>query len=191
MSQLHVNGLLHSPPVTPSTGKMAGDSGVSESRCPLLHPGSWAHDEFPCDQLICLLPDSVCDGFANCADGSDENNCSAQFSGMGSTSLRVGAVFRHLIQVQAELPSSGPAPYLPGNSSSLELVSHRHDQNSSTVNVGPVGRRHGRWPTHEPLLLSTGCGGNLTGLQGNFSATSYLQEYPHQKVSQHSMGRAM
>ncbi|KAF6104773.1 membrane frizzled-related protein [Phyllostomus discolor] len=43
--------------------------------------GSCAHDEFPCDQLICLLPDSVCDGFANCADGSDENNCSAQFSG--------------------------------------------------------------------------------------------------------------
>ncbi|KAF6104772.1 membrane frizzled-related protein [Phyllostomus discolor] len=69
--------------------------------------GSCAHDEFPCDQLICLLPDSVCDGFANCADGSDENNCSAQFSG---------------------------------------------------------------------------CGGNLTGLQGNFSATSYLQEYPPQKL---------
>ncbi|XP_066102902.1 membrane frizzled-related protein isoform X1 [Saccopteryx bilineata] len=69
--------------------------------------GSCAHDEFPCDQLICLLPDSVCDGFANCADGSDENNCSAQFSG---------------------------------------------------------------------------CGGNLTGLQGNFSAPSYLQEYPHQQL---------
>ncbi|XP_037003058.2 membrane frizzled-related protein isoform X2 [Artibeus jamaicensis] len=69
--------------------------------------GNCAHDEFPCDQLICLLSDSVCDGFANCADGSDENNCSAQFSG---------------------------------------------------------------------------CGGNLTGLQGNFSTTSYLQEYPHQKL---------
>ncbi|XP_016063136.1 PREDICTED: membrane frizzled-related protein isoform X2 [Miniopterus natalensis] len=69
--------------------------------------GSCAHDEFPCDQLICLLPDSVCDGFANCADGSDENNCSAQ---------------------------------------------------------------------------SSGCGGNLTGLQGNFSAPSSLQEYPHQQL---------
>uniref|UniRef100_A0A8D1SDA6 Membrane frizzled-related protein n=1 Tax=Sus scrofa TaxID=9823 RepID=A0A8D1SDA6_PIG len=43
--------------------------------------GSCAHDEFPCDQLVCLLPDSVCDGFANCADGSDETNCSAKFSG--------------------------------------------------------------------------------------------------------------
>uniref|UniRef100_A0A671FTG3 Membrane frizzled-related protein n=1 Tax=Rhinolophus ferrumequinum TaxID=59479 RepID=A0A671FTG3_RHIFE len=48
--------------------------------------GSCAHDEFPCDQLICLLPDSVCDGFTNCADGSDETNCSAQFSGSAEQS---------------------------------------------------------------------------------------------------------
>ncbi|XP_002722762.2 membrane frizzled-related protein isoform X1 [Oryctolagus cuniculus] len=45
--------------------------------------GSCAHDEFSCDQLTCLLPDSVCDGFANCADGSDETNCSAKSSGCG------------------------------------------------------------------------------------------------------------
>ncbi|XP_004689233.1 PREDICTED: membrane frizzled-related protein [Condylura cristata] len=69
--------------------------------------GSCAPDEFPCDQLVCLLPESVCDGFANCADGSDEANCSAKFSG---------------------------------------------------------------------------CGGNLTGLQGTFSAPRYLQRYPHQQL---------
>ncbi|XP_039085347.1 membrane frizzled-related protein [Hyaena hyaena] len=69
--------------------------------------GSCAHDEFPCDQLVCLLPDSVCDGFANCADGRDEAHCGAK-------------------------------------------------------------------------LL--GCGGNLTGLQGAFSAPSYLQRYPHQQL---------
>uniref|UniRef100_A0A8C3WXZ4 Membrane frizzled-related protein n=1 Tax=Catagonus wagneri TaxID=51154 RepID=A0A8C3WXZ4_9CETA len=69
--------------------------------------GSCAHDEFPCDQLVCLLPDSVCDGFANCDDGSDETNCSAK---------------------------------------------------------------------------SSGCGGNLTGLQGTFSAPSYLQQYPRQQL---------
>ncbi|XP_015416113.1 PREDICTED: membrane frizzled-related protein [Myotis davidii] len=66
--------------------------------------GSCAQDEFPCDQLACLPPGLVCDGFAHCADGRDESNCSAQASG---------------------------------------------------------------------------CGGNLTGLQGRFSAPSFLQGHPH------------
>lgn len=153
-------------------------------------PGSCAHDEFPCDQLICLLPDSVCDGFTNCADGSDKTNCSAQFSGMGPTSLWAGAVFRHLIQVQAGLPSSGPAPNLAGHPSGPELVfPWTWPKLYSALTARPVGQRHSPWPTHEPHLLSTGCGGNMTELQGTFSALSYPQEYPHQRVSQHSLGK--
>ncbi|XP_053451201.1 membrane frizzled-related protein isoform X2 [Nycticebus coucang] len=55
--------------------------------------GSCAHDEFPCDQLVCLLPDSVCDGFANCADGTDETNCSAKSAGCGGNLTGVQGTF--------------------------------------------------------------------------------------------------
>ncbi|XP_063111990.1 membrane frizzled-related protein isoform X2 [Cavia porcellus] len=55
--------------------------------------GSCAQDEFPCDQLICLLPESVCDGFANCADGSDEANCSATLSECGGNLTGLQGIF--------------------------------------------------------------------------------------------------
>ncbi|KAM9660342.1 membrane frizzled-related protein [Trichechus inunguis] len=62
--------------------------------------GSCAHDEFPCDQLLCLLPNSVCDGFANCADGSDEANCSAEFPGCGGNLTGLQGAFSTPDQLQ-------------------------------------------------------------------------------------------
>ncbi|KAM6158934.1 membrane frizzled-related protein isoform 2-T2 [Rhynchocyon petersi] len=67
---------------------------------------SCAHDEFACDQLLCLLPNSVCDGFANCADGSDEVNCSAKNPGCGGNLTGLQGTFstpshlQHYLQQQ-------------------------------------------------------------------------------------------
>ncbi|XP_013834929.1 membrane frizzled-related protein isoform X1 [Sus scrofa] len=144
--------------------------------------GSCAHDEFPCDQLVCLLPDSVCDGFANCADGSDETNCSAKFSGMAPTSLRAGTVFRHLIQVEAVFLRPGPAPNLPGYSFGPEFVSPQAWPKLLCRQCQPYWVKAQTWQTHEPLCPCTGCGGNLTGLQGMLSAPIYLQQYPHHQL---------
>lgn len=83
--------------------------------------GSCAHDEVPCDQLLCLLRDSMCDGVADCADGSDEDNCSARFSGTGPTASG-WVLSKQQVWGPAGLPSSGPAPNLPGHSSGLELA---------------------------------------------------------------------
>ncbi|XP_008824213.1 membrane frizzled-related protein [Nannospalax galili] len=57
-------------------------------------PGHWscAHNEFHCGQL-CLQPDSVCDGLVNCADGSDETNCSSKISECGGNLIGLQGVF--------------------------------------------------------------------------------------------------
>ncbi|XP_012968328.1 membrane frizzled-related protein [Mesocricetus auratus] len=58
-------------------------------------PGHWscAHNEFRCDELLCLKHYLVCDGMTNCADGSDEANCSAKNLGCGGNLTGLHGVF--------------------------------------------------------------------------------------------------
>ncbi|CAH6864364.1 Mfrp [Phodopus roborovskii] len=58
-------------------------------------PGHWscAHNEFRCDELLCLKHDLVCDGITNCADGRDEANCSAKTLGCGGNLTGLHGLF--------------------------------------------------------------------------------------------------
>ncbi|ELK34060.1 Membrane frizzled-related protein, partial [Myotis davidii] len=83
--------------------------------------GSCAQDEFPCDQLACLPPGLVCDGFAHCADGRDESNCSAQASVPTGHGIELQFLNFNL-DAQGECQSDHVAVYEASSSGALGLL---------------------------------------------------------------------
>ncbi|XP_028930598.1 membrane frizzled-related protein [Ornithorhynchus anatinus] len=98
--------------------------------------GGCAQGEFACDQLLCLLPTSVCDGTFNCADRSDEANCSSKFVDCGGTLTELQGSFHSPNYPQPYPPTqiclwkiSVPAGHiieLKFNNFSLEAEDHCH-----------------------------------------------------------------
>ncbi|EPQ01766.1 Membrane frizzled-related protein, partial [Myotis brandtii] len=83
--------------------------------------GSCAQNEFPCDQLACLPPGLVCDGFAHCADGRDESNCSAQASVPTGHGIELQFLNFNL-DAQGECQSDHVAVYEASSSGALGLL---------------------------------------------------------------------
>lgn len=84
----------------------------------------------------------------------------APSAGSGSAPKPQGSQHCMYSRSQSEL-----VPLWPGSSLILHLLS------------GSANPRAAEHP-----CLSTGCGGNVTGLRGTFSAPSYPQQYPHHQV---------
>ena len=60
--------------------------------------GSCAHDEFKCVNGKCIQNNMLCDGFNNCGDDSDENNCSKMALSMTAIiGIAVGGVILFII----------------------------------------------------------------------------------------------
>ncbi|KAF3693050.1 Membrane frizzled-related protein Membrane-type frizzled-related protein [Channa argus] len=59
-----------------SDGSIAGNGFMAQYRAVLPEHKSCSREEFMCDSGRCLLPVSVCDGYPNCQDQTDEKNCS-------------------------------------------------------------------------------------------------------------------
>ncbi|XP_068097066.1 membrane frizzled-related protein isoform X2 [Hyperolius riggenbachi] len=63
-----------------------GGAGFS-AKYKMIEPsqGSCSWDEFLCDRRVCLLLPALCDGISDCADHTDEENCSQRHFGCGGS----------------------------------------------------------------------------------------------------------
>lgn len=120
--------------------------------CLCLTAESCAWDEHLCDQGLCLHLGFLCDGFHDCADRSDEANCSLKHKG-----------------------EPGPAHSLLASSWWEAGTGKR----GARVKGGGKGVRG---QSCICVCVPPECGGPLTALEGHFSTPNHPRPYPHQQV---------